>query len=165
MSLPANTQRKLLVPKYTPAQLETRLTKYWTDCDGERNDSGEWVRMPCAPTYAGAASALGLSRKQLDCYWQGQINSPMKDAYAQVVEMFRTDIEAYLEGMLTRERGSPSGAIFALESNFGWRRTVNIEVTEKPKLVIHVQGELAAMLKNDDSPIEGVFSQVDDSPA
>ena len=71
----------------------------------------------------------------------------------RVLALHRTHIEAYLEGILTREKGSPAGAQFALKSQHSWTETINIELSSKPQLSIIVEGELGRLLASRDADI------------
>lgn len=137
--------------RHTPAELRETLSTYLSNTQ--------------APTWAGSAAYLGISRLLLDAYQAGQIDSPYKDEIKDILEVHRTHIEAFLEGVLTREKGSPAGAQFALKAKFGWEDKVTLELSQKPQLVINVDGELGRLLLNRDGDIEDgeIIEDDDDS--
>ena len=138
----------LPVPKYPLEELERRLTIY-------RDNTP-------TPTWAGTAAFLGVSRGTLDAYAAGQINSQEKDGIAEALSVHKTHIEAYLEGILTRERGSPAGAQFALKAQMGWEDKVSIELSAKPQLSIIVEGELGRLLSRQDVTDAEIIEDDDD---
>ena len=122
----------LPVPRHTADDLERRLDQY-------REGSP-------VPTWAGTAAFLGVPRVMLDAYKAGQINSPEAARIAEMLQLHLTHVEAYLEGVLTREKGSPAGAQFALKAQMGWEDKVTVELSSKPQLSVIVSGELGRML-------------------
>lgn len=138
----------LPVPKYPLEELERRLTIY-------RDNTP-------TPTWAGTAAFLGVSRGTLDAYAAGQINSQEKDGIAEALSVHKTHIEAYLESVLTRERGSPAGAQFALKSQMGWDDKISIELSAKPQLSVIVEGTLATLLANRDIADAEIIEEEDD---
>lgn len=138
----------LPVPKYPLEELERRLTIY-------RDNTP-------TPTWAGTAAFLGVSRGTLDAYAAGQINSQEKDGIAEALSVHKTHIEAYLESVLTREKGSPAGAQFALKSQHFWRDTINIEISERPQLSVVVEGELGRLIANRDVVDAEIIEDEDD---
>lgn len=139
----------LPVPRYPLEELERRLEVY--------------REATPTPTWAGTAAFLGISRGTLDAYAAGQINSSEKDGIADALGVHKTHIEAYLESVLTREKGSPAGAQFALKSQHNWRDTLNIEINDKPQLSIVVEGALAQLLANRDIADAEIIEDDDDS--
>ena len=126
----------LPVPRYPLEELERRLEVYRENTP--------------SPTWAGTAAFLGISRGLLDAYAAGQINSSEKDGIVDALGVHKTHIEAYLEGILTREKGSPAGAQFALKSQHNWTDTITIDLNARPQLSIIVEGELGRLLSQRD---------------
>ena len=123
----------LPVISITTEQLNVALTEY-------RERSAQ-------PTWAGSAAFLGLTRSMLDACLAGEITHADRDAVARTLALHKTHLEAFLESVLTREKGSPAGAQFALKNQHGWRETTTVEFTERPRLSIIVEGELGRLLQ------------------
>ena len=133
----------LPVPPFSADTLETVLDRY-------RDSTG-------APTWAGSAAYAGVARVMLDACLTGQISHPDKADIQRLLALHRTHIEAYLEGVLTREKGSPAGAQFALKAQHQWEDKVTLELAQRPQLSIVVEGELGRLLLGrDDDDIEDV---------
>lgn len=151
MSLPVSRTVSLPTPPFSAALLADTLEVY-------RASSA-------ALTWAGSAAYLGVSRVMLDACLAGQISSSEAADIQEILALHRTHIEGYLEGILTREKGSPAGAQFALKAQHGWEDKVTLELSQKPQLVINVDGELGRLLLNRDGDIEDgeIIEDEDDS--
>lgn len=136
MSLPVTRQQGFPVARHTVEQLRFSLETY------RENVS--------APTWAGTAAYLGIPRALLDAYLAGKIEADDPQGISELLALHKTHLEAYLESILTRERGSPAGAQFALKAQMGWRDTISIEISDRPTLSIVVEGELGRLLANRD---------------
>lgn len=133
-------QRNVNLPaaRYEPDELRQKLEVYRDQVS--------------APTWAGTAAFLGMPRELLDAHLDGLVASSDKDALREVLQIHRTCIEAHLESVLTREKGSPAGAQFYLKSRFGWEDRYTIDLNARPTLSIVVDGgsELAKLLSRSD---------------
>lgn len=138
MSLPVTRQQGFPVARHTVEQLRFSLETY------RENVS--------APTWAGTAAYLGIPRALLDAYLAGKIDADDPQGISELLALHKTHLEAYLEGILTRERGSPAGAQFALKNSHGWTDTMHIDLSARPQLAIVVEqsSELAKLLSRSD---------------
>lgn len=136
MNLPVSRTVNLPAPPFGASLLAERLAVY--------RDASP------AMTWAGSAAFLGISRILLDACLAGHISSDEKTQIQEILALHRTHIEGYLEGVLTRERGSPAGAQFALKAQHGWEDKVTLELSQRPQLSIQVAGELGRLLMNRD---------------
>ena len=148
MSLPATRSLNLPVPTFTADELNLRLSIY-------RESTS-------APTWAGSAAYLGIPRNMLDACLNGQIESKDKAEIMRVLALHRTHLEAYLEGILTREKGSPAGAQFALKAQMGWEDKISVELSSKPQLSIQVGEELGRLLARHDIVDAEIVEDEDD---
>lgn len=137
MTLPVTRTVTLPAPSHSAYELQTLLNAY-----------KERARVP---TWAGTAAYLGIPRALLDAMHDGRIDAPEQDKadYQGLLARFKTFIEAYLEETLTREKGSPAGAIFALRAKFDWRDVISVEIGERPTLAVSVGEELGRLLNGD----------------
>lgn len=90
-------------PKYNAVkQMQEKIDAYFSECVA--NDK--------PPTMAGLAYALDMSRQALCDYSH-------KDQFLDTVKKARQRVEIHLEERL--DRPQPTGAIFNLKNNFGWK--------------------------------------------
>lgn len=138
MSLPVTRQQGFPVARHTVEQLRFSLENY------RENVS--------APTWAGTAAYLGIPRALLDAYLAGKIDADDPQGISELLALHKTHLEAFLETVLTRERGSPAGAQFALKNQHGWEDKMSFDLNARPQLSIVVDGgsELAKLLSRSD---------------
>lgn len=74
------------------------------------------------PTMPALQLAIGVSKSSWDNYRH-------RDGYAQVCEDAKLRIEAYLAEQVVIQK-NPSGVIFTLENNYGWRSRREVELGE-----------------------------------
>lgn len=92
----------------TPEALQCAVDQYF---DGDAFIGTGEDRM-YAPTMSGLALALGLSR-------QGLLNYQNRDQFVDTLKKARLRVEVALEQRLYISQ--PTGAIFNLKNNFGWK--------------------------------------------
>ena len=79
-------------------------------------DMGEYIAFQ--PTMSGLARSLGLSRQSL-------LNYESRDEFLDTIKDARLRVEEALEGRLYGN--SPTGAIFNLKNNFGWKDAKEVD--------------------------------------
>lgn len=117
----------------TPEEMQKLIDKYFADCKANRlfymaiSSGAEAPEPPVdtctddeVPTVSGLAVVLDLTR-------QGLIEYGGKEIFSDTVKKAKARIEAYSEQRL--HQGAPTGMIFSLKNNFGWKDKTEQEVT------------------------------------
>lgn len=102
--------RKLAIK--TREELSNKIREYFDSCQIEGKPK----------TLSGLALALGISRQTLHTYG-------LRDEFGDIVASARNEVECYLEENLLMGNIVPTGAIFSLKNNFGWRDKIETENT------------------------------------
>lgn len=98
-------------PKYkTPEEMQAVIDEYFQRCDAEEEPY----------TITGLALALDLSRTSLIDYANNK-----SDGFSYTVKRAKLKVESFLERRLFEN--APTGAIFNLKNNFGWKDAQNVE--------------------------------------
>lgn len=100
----------------TDAELKAAIEQYFKG--DALVDMGEYVSFQ--PTMSGLARSVGLSR-------QGLLNYSKKEEFFDTIKDARLRVEEALEGRLYGN--SPTGAIFNLKNNFGWKDKTETDLT------------------------------------
>jgi hypothetical protein len=99
----------------TPKALENKVNAYFRECDRRKKPY----------TITGLAVYLGTS-KQIVCDYG------RREGYDRVIAHARARCEAYAEESLFQLR-NPSGAMFNLKNNYGWRDQLDIDAKTENK--------------------------------
>ena len=106
-------------PKFkTPEDMQQAIDEYY-DSLYETDDDGKAVRRP--PTVSGLAYHLNMSTEALRNY-------EVKPEFVATVKRAKQRIEMALEDRLYGTT-SPTGAIFNLKNNFGWKDKSEQDIT------------------------------------
>jgi hypothetical protein len=102
-------------------EMEEAIQEYFAECNDPET--------PMPLTVSGLAYALGMSTETLRKYGD-------KDQFSATVKRAKQRVEMYLECRL--DAAAPTGAIFNLKNNFGWKDQQDHTVSggEKPLEVI-----------------------------
>lgn len=97
-------------PKYaTPEEMQEAIDAYFAECYSNEEP----------PTVSGLAYHLGMSTEAFRNYGE-------KDAFLATVKRAKQRVEIALEKRLNEN--APTGAIFSLKNNFGWKDKTEQEV-------------------------------------
>lgn len=121
-------------PKYkTAKEMQAVIDRYFEDCKRNRlffaalNAGGDLPEQPQdtitddeVPTVSGLAVCLGMTRRALLDYQD-------KDKFLPTIKEAKARIESYSEQRL--HQGAPTGMIFSLKNNFGWKDKTEQELT------------------------------------
>ena len=116
-------------PKFeTPELMQEVIEQYFTECSSRDKP----------PTVAGLAYSLNLSR-------QGLLEYQAKDGFSDTIKRAKQRVEISLEERL--DSASPTGAIFNLKNNFGWKdqKDVSADINITKKAEDLTDDELAAL--------------------
>lgn len=169
--------------KYTPAQLEREIDKYFKSISYKRplsliigketrNQDGEEIIVTLyatPPTISGLCLALGINRDTWAEYCK-------REGYTEICADARLVVECYLsEQLVTRER-NVEGIKFTLANNFGWsngnnrheielgeqtRNSIeqsNITMADKMALIAEVYGDMNLILSSGQTGTEKPIS-------
>lgn len=104
----SNAGRK---PKYSAAkEMQAKIDDYFSVCELKEKP----------PTISGLALALNMSRQGL-CEYAG------KNEFSDTIKKAKQMVEVHLEERL--HESAPTGAIFNLKNNFGWKDKTEQEVS------------------------------------
>ena len=150
----------------TPKELQKQVDLYFAECDPHMVETEEWepkrmgndgklikdengydelvlikrkrLTKQIPYTITGLALALGTTRQTLLEY-EGEIEGrDDKDpAFADTIKAAKTRIEHFTEQMLFGP--SPTGTIFNLKNNYGWKDKSEQENTGEQKLIIETR--------------------------
>jgi len=127
--------------RYTPGRLVTVCSEYI-----EQQHTANEVM-----TWSGLAWHMGLSRRALNKYRDGEIGLD-KPGIVHTLEIMATAIEMQREAMLTDKQFATQGVIFALKNHHGWRDekhlTVEGEVKHELSMVVEGMPKLAQRFEN-----------------
>lgn len=115
-------------PKFsTVEELQLLIDEYFDWCDNrtkkiwvEKTQSEIMITDPAPYTMSGLARRLGVSRQTL-------INYENKDEFLDTIKEARSRVHEDVETRLMEK--APTGAIFNLKNNFGWKDKSEQDVT------------------------------------
>lgn len=120
-------------------ELQDAIDEYFDWCDNRGikkvdDDGKEWmVSSPAPYTMSGLARRIGLSR-------QGLIDYENRDEFLDAIKEARERVHEDVETRLMEK--APTGAIFNLKNNFGWRDKNETDLTSAGKPVQYLPSEL-----------------------
>lgn len=132
-------------PKYTnPDDMQALIYLYFEDCKKNRaaeKDGGEpseeAITEDLYPTVTGLGLVLDLTR-------EGLINYEKKDEFADTVKNAKQRVESYTVQRLFMN--NPTGSIFNLKNNFGWKDKTEVEQSGELKVT-----KIERVIKNDNA--------------
>lgn len=165
--------RKAVDGYFTAITRERKLTE-WVD-SGERTNKGKPVMVErdvigidgqpvfvldyvVPPTMPALLLTIGVSKSSWDNYRQ-------REGYAEVCADAKLRIEAYLaEQAVLRDK--PTGVIFTLENNYGWRAAKEIELGDKTRaaLAMDMTMEEKLALIRETAAAAGGADEADEEP-
>lgn len=117
MTVPGKGGRPL---KYkTVEEMQVLIDKYFEDCD----------KVEDPYTITGLALALDFSSRRDLLDYQG------RPEFALAIRNAKLRVENWSDKKLLKGNGNPTGSIFNLKVNFGWKDTVNVEVESKDSVI------------------------------
>jgi hypothetical protein len=109
----------------TPKDIQKKIDQYFEDCISKEE----------YPTITGLALALDLTR-------QGLIEYQNKEDFSDTIKKAKLRVEAAIEQRLFHN--NPTGCIFNLKNNFGWRD--KIETEHSGSMVVNISHEDSSVL-------------------
>ena len=141
--------------RYTPGRLVTVCTTYIEDR----------LKQEQPLTWSGLALHMGLSRKALDRYSQGEIGKDRPGIVA-TLDIMKSHIENQLESKLTDREHATAGVIRALQAinrdRWGEKQTVDIEVKQQISIVVDQGSVLEKRFINAGVTIDQPMKEISD---